>query len=135
MSFLASCFWSLRCLLLLCICPSFASLLFLFRLNHKNLVWPDGQGKSQSWGFIDELHGLCQHDTVQVGNLVCWYPFSIPGHMPCWSFLLLSVLQIVDSRPSWILLSVLGELSSTTWIATSDVMWALLCLYTQCLVL
>ena len=134
MSFPASCFWSLHCLLLLCICPSFSSVLFLFRLNHSNLVGLGGQGKSQSQGFIDKLHDLCQHDTVQVGNLVCWYQFSIPGRVPCWSFLLLSVLQIVDSRPLWILLSVLRELNSTTWIAASDVMWALLCLYTQCLV-
>ena len=54
--------------------------------------------------------------------------------VPYWGFLLLSVLQIVDSQPSWILLSVLGELCSTTWIATSDVIWGLLRLYTQCLV-
>ena len=120
--------------LVLCICPSFASVLCLFCLNRKNLVRPGSQGKSQIWGFIDELHGLCWHDAVQVGDLSCWYPFSIPDCVLCWSFLLLSVLQIVDSRPSWILLSVLGELSSTTWIATSYVMWALLCLYTQCLV-
>ena len=44
-------------------------------------------------------------------------PTSVTDHVPCRSFLLLSVLQIVDSQPSWILLSVLGELRSTSRIA------------------
>ena len=69
--------------------------MYIFWLLGKNPVGPDGRGKSQNQDFIDELHGLCRH---------------IPDRMPCWSFLLISVLQIVDSQPLWILLSVLGEL-------------------------
>ena len=82
----------------------------------KNLVGPVGQGKSQSQEFIDKLHGLGRM-LVQIVSLVCWYPLSNTDRVPCRSFLLLSVLQIVDSRPSWILLSVLGELCSTSRIA------------------
>ena len=96
----------------------------------KNLVRPGGQGKSQSQGFIDELSALCWHDAVQIENLACWYPFFFTDRVPCWSFLLLSVLQIVDSRPSWTVVSVLGELCSTTWIAVSNMMWELPILYT-----
>ena len=50
-------------------------------------------------------------------SLVCWYPLSFTDHVSGRSSLLLSVLQIVDSRPSWILVSVLGELCSTSRIA------------------
>ena len=56
----------------------------------KNLVGLVSQGKSQSQDFIDKFRGL-GHTLVQR------------------SFLLLSVLQIVDSRPLWILVSVLGS--------------------------
>ena len=44
-------------------------------------------------------------------------PTSVTDRVLGRSFLLLSVLQIVDSRPSWILLLVLGELCSTSRIA------------------
>ena len=38
----------------------------------KNLVGPDSQGKSQNWGFIDEVHGLGWDDDVQIHSLtVC----------------------------------------------------------------
>ena len=50
-------------------------------------------------------------------SLVCWYPLSFIDRVSGRSSLLLSVLQIVDSRPSWILVSVLGELRSTSRIA------------------
>ena len=56
------------------------------------------------------------HMLVQIVSLACWYPLSDTGCVSCRSFLLLSVFQIVDSRPSWILLSVLGELCSTSRI-------------------
>ena len=62
----------------------------------KNLVWPVSQGKSQSQDFIDELRGL-GHTFVQMVSLVCWYPLSFTDHVSGRSFLLLSVLQIVDS--------------------------------------
>ena len=82
----------------------------------KNLVGPDSQGKSQSQDFIDEFRGL-GHTLVQIVNLACWYPLSVTDCVPCRSFLLLSVLQIVDSRPSWMLASVLGEICYTSRIA------------------
>ena len=82
----------------------------------KNLVGLVGQGKSQSQDFIDELHSL-GHTFVQMMSLVCWYPLSFTDRVSSRSSLLLSVLQIVDSRPSWILVSVLGELRSTSRIA------------------
>ena len=97
----------------------------LFQLYHKNLVGPGGQGKSQSQGFIDKLCGLCLHNAVQIGNLASWYQFSFTDRMPCWSFLLFSMLQIVDSRPSWTVVSVLGELCSTAWIAISNMLWVI----------
>ena len=50
-------------------------------------------------------------------SLACWYPLSFTDRVSGRSSLLLSVLQIVDSRPSWILVSVLGELRSTSRIA------------------
>ena len=50
-------------------------------------------------------------------SLACWYPLSFTDHVSGNSSLLLSVLQIVDSQPSWILVSVLGELCSTSRIA------------------
>ena len=82
----------------------------------KNLVGLVGQGKSQSQDFIDKLRGLgCM--LVQIVSLPCWYPLSNTCCVSCRSFPLLSVLQIVDSRPSWILLSVLGEQCSTSRIA------------------
>ena len=68
----------------------------------KNLVGPGGQGKSQSQDFIDDCCGL-GHTLVQIVSLAGWYPLSVTDRVPCRSFLLLSVLQIVDSRPSWIL--------------------------------
>ena len=49
-------------------------------------------------------------------SLACWYPLSFTDRVSGRSSLLLSVLQIVDSRPSWILVSVLGELRSTSRI-------------------
>ena len=54
---------------------------------------------------------------VQTVSLGCWYPLSYTDRVSGRSSLLLSVLQIVDSRPSWILVSVLGELHSTSRIA------------------
>ena len=54
---------------------------------------------------------------VQTVSLVCWYPLSFTDCVSGRSSLLLSVLKIVDSRPSWILVSVLGELRSTSRIA------------------
>ena len=68
----------------------------------KNLVGLVVQGKSQSQDFIDKLHGL-SHMFVQVVSLVCWYPLSFTDRVSSRSSLL---LQIVDSRPSWILVSV-----------------------------
>ena len=50
-------------------------------------------------------------------SLACWYPLSFTDRVSGRSSLLLSVLQIVDSRPSWILVSVLGELRLTSRIA------------------
>ena len=88
----------------------------------KNLVGPVGQGKSQSQDFIDEFCGLGR-TLVQIVSLACWYPLSVTDHVPCRSFLLLSVLQIVDSRPSWILVSVLRELCSTSRIADVLPVW------------
>ena len=82
----------------------------------KNLVRPVNQEKPQSQDFIDELRGL-GHTFVQTVSLVCWYPLSFTDRVSSRSSLLLSVLQIVDSRPSWILVSVLGELHSTSRIA------------------
>ena len=82
----------------------------------KNLVGLVGQGKSQSQDFIDKLRGL-GHMFVQMVSLACWYPLSFTDCVSSRSSLLLSVLQIVDSRPSWILVSVLGELHSTSRIA------------------
>ena len=82
----------------------------------KNLARPDGQGKSHSQDFIDEFRGL-GHTLVQIVCLACWYSLSVTDRVPCRSFLLLSVLQIVDCPPLWILLSVLGELCSTSRIA------------------
>ena len=82
----------------------------------KNLVGPVGQGKPQSQDFIDKLCGL-SHMFVQTVSLACWYPLSFTDHVSGRSSLLLSVFQIVDSRPSWILVSVLGELRSTSRIA------------------
>ena len=82
----------------------------------KNLVGLVGQGKPQSQDFIDELRGL-GHTFVQMVSLVCWYPLSFTDPVSGRSSLLLSVLPIVDSRPSWILVSVLGELRSTSRIA------------------
>ena len=82
----------------------------------KNLVGPVGQGKPQSQDFIDKLRGL-GHMFVQTVSLACWYPLSFTDRVSGRSSLLLSVLQIVDSRPSWILVSVLGELRSTSRIA------------------
>ena len=82
----------------------------------KNLVGLVGQGKPQSQDFIDKLCGL-GHTFVQTVSLACWYPLSFTDHVSGRSSLLLSVLQIVDSRPSWILVSVLGELRSTSRIA------------------
>ena len=82
----------------------------------KNLVRPVSQGKPQSQDFIDDLCGL-GHMFVQTVHLVCWYPLSFTDRVSGRSSLLLSVLQIVDSRPSWILVSVLGELRSTSRIA------------------
>ena len=54
---------------------------------------------------------------VQMVSLACWYPLSFTDRVSGRSFLLLSVLRIVDSQPSWILVSVLGELCSTSRIA------------------
>ena len=82
----------------------------------KNLVRPVSQGKPQSQDFIDELCGL-SHMFVQTVSLACWYPLSFTDRVSSRSSLLLSVLQVVDSRPSWILVSVLGELRSTSGIA------------------
>ena len=84
--------------------------------NIKNLVGPVGQGKSQSQDFIGELRGL-GHTFVQMVSLACWYPLSFNDRVSSRSSLLLSVLQIVDSQLSWILVSVLGELHSTSRIA------------------
>ena len=82
----------------------------------KNLVGPVSQGKPKSQDFIDELHGL--GDTfVQAVSRACWYPLSFTDRVSGRSSLLLSVLQVVDSRPSWILVLVLGELRSTSRIA------------------
>ena len=47
----------------------------LVELIVSNCIGSPGQGKSQSQGFIDELHGLCWHDAVQIENLAYWYPF------------------------------------------------------------
>ena len=82
----------------------------------KNLVGPVSQGKPQSQDFIDKLCGLGR-TLVQIVSLACWYPLSNTCRVSCRSFPLLSVFQIVGSRPSWILLSVLGELRSTSRIA------------------
>ena len=54
---------------------------------------------------------------VQTVSLACWYPLSFTDRVSGRSSLLLSVLQIVDSQPSRILVSVLGELRSTSRIA------------------
>ena len=54
---------------------------------------------------------------VQTVSLACWYLLSFTDRVSGRSSLLLSVLQIVDSRPSWILVLVLGELRSTSRIA------------------
>ena len=62
----------------------------------KNLVGLVSQGKSQSQDFIDELCGL-SHTFVQMVSLACWYPLSFTDRVSGRSFLLLSVLQIVDS--------------------------------------
>ena len=86
------------------------------RYTSKNLVWPVGQGKPQSQDFIDKLCGLSR-TFVQTVSLACWYPLSFTDRVSSRSSLLLSVLQIVDSQPSWILVSVLGELCSTSRIA------------------
>ena len=88
----------------------------------KNLVGLVGQGKSQSQDFIDKFRSLGR-TLVQIVSLACWYPLSVLDRVPCRSFLLLSVLQIVDSRPSWILVSVLGELCSTSRIADVLPVW------------
>ena len=82
----------------------------------KNLVRPVGRGKPQSQDFIDKLCGL-GHTFVQTVSLACWYPLSFTDHVSGRSSLLLSVIKIVDSRPSWILVSVLGEPRSTSRIA------------------
>ena len=82
----------------------------------KNLVGLVGQGKPQSQDFIDELRGL-GHMFVQTVSLACWYPLSFTDCVSGRSSLLLSVLQIVDSQPLWILVSVLGKLHSTSRIA------------------
>ena len=50
-------------------------------------------------------------------SLACWYPLSFTDCVSGRISLLLSVLQIVDSQPLWILVSVLGELRSTSRIA------------------
>ena len=70
------------------------------------------RGKSQSQDFIGKLHGL-GHTFAQMVSLACWYPPSVTDRVSGRSSLLLSVLQIVDSRPLWILVSVLEELHST----------------------
>ena len=82
----------------------------------KNLVEPVSQGKPQSQDFIDELRGL-SHTFVQMVSLAYWYPLSFTDRVSGRSSLLLSVLQVVDSQPSWMLVSVLGELHSTSRIA------------------
>ena len=89
---------------------------FIFFFLHKNLVGPVGQGKPQSQDFIDKLCSL-SHMFVQTVSLACWYLLSFTDRVSGRSSLLLSVLPIVDSRPSWILVSVLGELHSTSRIA------------------
>ena len=91
-------------------------------MHCQNLVGPVGQGKSQSQDFTDEFHSLGRM-LVQIVSLVCWYPLSVLDCVPHRSFLLLSVLQIVDSRLSWILVSVLGELCSTSRIAIVLPVW------------
>ena len=82
----------------------------------KNLVRLVSQGKSQSQDLIGELRSL-GHTFVQMVSLACWYPLSVTDCVSSRSFPLLSVLQIADSQPLWILVLVLGEPRSTSRIA------------------
>ena len=63
---------------------------------------------------------------------ICYVGTHSPSLITClWSFLLLSVLQILASSPSWIVVLVLGELCSTAWIAVSNMLWRFPRLYTR----
>ena len=65
----------------------------------KYLVGPDGQGKSQSQDFIDELRGLGRM-LAQILSLACWYLLLSLIVCRVGASCCFLMLQIVDSRPS-----------------------------------